>query len=132
MILRSLIFLLIIQTPRVEVLEKSAYKALVEQGYQVIDVRTPEEFTAGHIPGAKNINVKSQEFVEEIQKLSTSDTLLVYCRSGKRSAYASQVMVAFPPLERMLSLNDLEVSGSKMPFSKNNSKASASSTSAHL
>ena len=95
MILRSLIFLLIIQTPRVEVLEKSAYKALVEQGYQVIDVRTPEEFTAGHIPGAKNINVKSQEFVEEIQKLSTSDTLLVYCRSGKRSAYASQVMVAF-------------------------------------
>lgn len=37
-----------------------------------------------------------------------------------------------PPLERMFSSKDFEVWGSKIPFFKNNSKASASNTSAHL
>ncbi len=88
-------FFCLLQTPTVEVLEKPQYLTLVERGYQVIDVRTPEEFEAGHIEGALNINVKAAEFVDEIQKLSKTDTLLVYCRSGRRSAYAAQVMVSF-------------------------------------
>lgn len=88
-------FFCLLQTPTVEVLEKPQYQTLVERGYQVIDVRTPEEFEAGHIEGALNINVKAAEFVDEIQKLSKTDTLLVYCRSGRRSAYAAQVMVSF-------------------------------------
>lgn len=88
-------FFCLLQTPTVEVLEKPQYRTLVERGYQVIDVRTPEEFEAGHIEGALNINVKAAEFVDEIQKLSKTDTLLVYCRSGRRSAYAAQVMVSF-------------------------------------
>jgi phage shock protein E len=85
----------IVQTPKVEVLEKAAYQSLVEQGFTIIDVRTPEEYDEGHIQGAFNINVKSEGFVTEIEKLSKSDTLLVYCRSGKRSHYAAQVMVSF-------------------------------------
>lgn len=87
--------LLILQPPKVEVLEKPQYRAMVEQGYKVIDVRTPEEYEEGHIEGAQNINVKSEAFVTEIEKLSKSDTLLVYCRSGRRSLYAAQVMVSF-------------------------------------
>ena len=90
-----MILFFVLQPPKVEVLEKSEYQALVGQGYTVIDVRTPEEFDECHILGAKNINVKSGEFVTEIQKLSKSDTLLVYCRSGRRSLYAAQVMVNF-------------------------------------
>ena len=90
-----MILFFVLQPPKVEVLEKSEYQALVGQGYTVIDVRTPEEFDECHILGAKNINVKSEEFVTEIQKLSKSDTLLVYCRSGRRSLYAAQVMVSF-------------------------------------
>ena len=90
-----LVLFWITQPPKVEVLEKQQYKALVEKGYFVIDVRTPEEFEEGHIEGAKNINVKSEAFVTEIEKLSKSDTLLVYCRSGRRSLYAAQVMVSF-------------------------------------
>ena len=81
--------------PKVEVLEKPQYQALVEKGYAVIDVRTPEEYEEGHIEGAQNIDVKSGAFVTEIEKLSKSDTLLVYCRSGRRSLYAAQVMVSF-------------------------------------
>ena len=90
-----MILFFVLQPPKVEVLEKSEYQAMVGQGYTVIDVRTPEEFDECHILGAKNINVKSGEFVTEIQKLSKSDTLLVYCRSGRRSLYAAQVMVNF-------------------------------------
>lgn len=89
------VLLWIIQPPKVEVLEKQQYQAMVEMGYTVIDVRTPEEYEEGHIGGAKNINVKSETFVNEIKKFSKSDTLLVYCRSGRRSLYAAQVMVSF-------------------------------------
>ena len=49
----------------------------------------------GHIPGAQNIDVKAETFITEIQELPKSDTLLVYCRSGRRSLYAAQVMVSF-------------------------------------
>ena len=90
-----LVLFWIVQPPKVEVLEKPKYQALVEKGYIIIDVRTPEEYAEGHIQGALNINVKSEAFVTEIENLSKSDTLLVYCRSGRRSLYASQVMVSF-------------------------------------
>ena len=90
-----LVLFWIVQPPKVEVLEKPKYQALVEKGYIIIDVRTPEEYAEGHIQGALNINVKSESFVTEIENLSKSDTLLVYCRSGRRSLYASQVMVSF-------------------------------------
>ena len=95
--MRVFIFVLLwtIQHPKVEVLEKQQYLALVKKGYAVIDVRTPEEYEEGHIGGAKNINVKSEAFVTEIEKFSKSDTILVYCRSGRRSLYAAQVMVSF-------------------------------------
>jgi len=95
--MRILLILLLFfqQTPKVEVLEKAEYEALVEQGYAVIDVRTPEEFKEGHIKGALNIDVKSEAFVNEIQQPTPSDTLLIYCRSGRRSQYAAQVMVSF-------------------------------------
>lgn len=90
-----LVLFWIVQLPKVEVLEKSQYHALVEIGHTIIDVRTPEEYAEGHIQGALNINVRSEDFVTEIENLSKSDTLLVYCRSGRRSLYAAQVMVSF-------------------------------------
>ena len=73
---------------------KNQYQALVEKGYTIIDVRTPEEYEENHIEGAQNINIKSEAFVTEIENLSKSDTLLIYCRSGRRSLYAAQVMVS--------------------------------------
>lgn len=76
-------------------MEKPEYQNMVAKGYTLIDVRTPEEFKEGHIEGALNIDVKSEEFVTEIENLTKSDTLLVYCRSGRRSLYAAQVMVSF-------------------------------------
>ncbi|MDO4726475.1 MAG: rhodanese-like domain-containing protein [Porphyromonadaceae bacterium] len=58
----------------------------------IIDVRTPEEFEEGHLKGAINIDVKKSDFEEQIAKLDTSKTYLVYCRSGRRSAGAVRIM----------------------------------------
>ena len=90
-----LVFFFFLQPPKVEVLKKLEYQALIAHGFTILDVRTPEEFEEGHIQGAQNINVKDDTFMIAIQKLSPSDTLLVYCRSGRRSLYAAQVMVSF-------------------------------------
>ena len=88
------VLFLTIQQPKVEVLEKIKYQDLVRKGYTIIDVRTHEEYEENHIEGAQNINIKSEAFVTEIENLSKSDTLLIYCRSGRRSLYAAQVMVS--------------------------------------
>ena len=54
----------------------------------VIDVRTPKEFSEGHIKGAKNIDIKADDFHAQITKLDKSKTYLIHCRSGVRSAKA--------------------------------------------
>lgn len=58
----------------------------------VLDVRTPEEFSEGHIANAKNINVKDENFEAEIQKLDKTKPYFVYCRSGARSAKAAAIL----------------------------------------
>ncbi len=54
----------------------------------LLDVRTPGEFTAGHIAGAMNIDFDNASFASEIEKLDKSKTYYVYCRSGNRSGKA--------------------------------------------
>ena len=61
---------------------------------QVLDVRTLEEYTEGHIPGSLNINVKDEHFSSCIDNMLTKDKqVAVYCRSGKRSRTAAEVLV---------------------------------------
>lgn len=56
---------------------------------QLIDVRTPEEFAAGAIAGATNIDVKSANFDAEVRsQLDDSRPIALYCRSGMRSKMA--------------------------------------------
>ena len=61
--------------------------------YIILDVRRPDEFAEGHIPGA--INVPNEELgTAEIAKLpDKSQLILVYCRSGRRSKEASEKLV---------------------------------------
>jgi phage shock protein E len=60
----------------------------------VIDVRTPTEFAAGHIAGARNIDVEAADFGSRIASLDKKASYLVYCRSGRRSAIAADQMAA--------------------------------------
>jgi rhodanese-related sulfurtransferase len=64
-----------------------------EKDYIILDVRTPEEFAAGHIPGAINL---PNESIGEAQMPELSDKkqlILVYCRSGRRSKQAAEKLV---------------------------------------
>ena len=56
---------------------------------QLIDVRTPEEFTNGHLKNAINIDVRSSNFEELIGHLDKSKPVYVYCLSGGRSGKAA-------------------------------------------
>jgi rhodanese-related sulfurtransferase len=60
----------------------------------IIDVRTPGEFNAGHIPNALNIDISSAEFAEKINALDRNKEYYVYCRSGGRSTTACQYMTS--------------------------------------
>jgi phage shock protein E len=58
----------------------------------VIDVRTAQEFAAGHIAGARNMDVEGPDFDSQIASLDEGGAYLVYCRSGRRSAMAADLM----------------------------------------
>ncbi len=60
--------------------------------FVILDIRTPEEFASGHIEGAVNINFRSDNFSEEINKLDKNKTYFVYCRTGNRSYEAVKIM----------------------------------------
>ena len=64
-----------------------------EKNYIILDVRRPDEYAKGHIPGA--INVPNEEIgTAEIAELpDKSQLILVYCRSGRRSKEASEKLV---------------------------------------
>lgn len=59
----------------------------------LLDVRTIEEYKAGHIPNSAQIDVlKKDEFKTNLNGLDKNKTYLVYCRSGKRSKEAMRIM----------------------------------------
>lgn len=85
----------------------------------VLDVRTPQEFAAGHLKGAINIDIYGQDFYSRIDKLNKKSTYVVYCRTHNRStatvnymkqngfALVYQMMDGFPGW-----------AGNKLPYEK--------------
>lgn len=62
------------------------------QNFVIIDVRTPEEYADGHIEEAINFDYYSEAFRDELNKLDKDKTYLIYCRTGKRSRAAADIM----------------------------------------
>lgn len=59
----------------------------------ILDVRTPQEYENGHIPGAININIYDEQFQTKLASLDSNKTVFVYCLAGGRSASASDILV---------------------------------------
>lgn len=59
----------------------------------VLDVRTPEEFSAGHIKNAINIDIKQSDALSKIDSLDHNATYVVHCRTNHRSKIAVDHMV---------------------------------------
>jgi phage shock protein E len=66
-------------------------RQLVEEGARLVDVRTPTEYEAKHLPSA--INLPVQQLAERIKELEPKDKAIVlYCRSGNRSGTAQSML----------------------------------------
>lgn len=66
---------------------------IVDDGEAIIlDVRSPQEFAAGHLPDAINIDVESADFADRVAGLDESAETLVYCQTGNRSGVATDEM----------------------------------------
>lgn len=74
------------------------YMAMAQQKLQnnpeilLVDVRTPQEYRQGHLPGAKNVPL--EQLRRGIPRfLPREDPIFLYCRAGHRSAQACEVLI---------------------------------------
>jgi len=64
-------------------------EGLRQPGAVLVDVRRPDEFAVGHLPGAVNLEVTAPDFGQRVAALDKTKPTYVYCRSGARSAKAA-------------------------------------------
>ena len=67
-------------------------KALAQPDAVLLDVRTPAEFSAGHLAGAQHLDYRSPEFARQLASLDPKKTYVLYCASGNRSGKAAVLM----------------------------------------
>lgn len=83
------------ETPAKELSAKEA-AALIKnppaEGLIIVDVRTPQEFAAGHIEGAKNMDYFGPQLERQLLQLNRQAPTLIYCNSGNRSAGALDIV----------------------------------------
>ena len=58
----------------------------------VLDVRTPQEYAAGHVPGA--VNVPYDQVASHLAEIPKDKDVVIYCRSGRRTGLAAEVLEA--------------------------------------
>ncbi|TVR52685.1 MAG: rhodanese-like domain-containing protein [Gemmatimonadales bacterium] len=60
----------------------------------ILDVRTPGEFSQGHLVGAKNLDIMGDDFLEGVERLGLDREapVYLYCRSGNRSGTAARLL----------------------------------------
>ena len=63
-----------------------------EDEFELLDVRTLEEFQSGHISSAINIDFFSINFIDEIKEFDTSLNLILYCRTENRSSKSAKIL----------------------------------------
>ena len=67
---------------------------LKQQDVQLVDVRTEQEYGNGHLKEAILINIQGQGFTAKAtQQLDKQKPVIIYCRSGRRSMQAAQILV---------------------------------------
>jgi rhodanese-related sulfurtransferase len=61
-------------------------------GLVVLDIRTPEEYSEGHLAGSSNLDFYEPDFADSLDALDKELPYFVYCRSGNRSSTAIETM----------------------------------------
>lgn len=60
--------------------------------FVILDVRTPEEYELGHLENSHNMDVRSDDFEDKLEKMDKSKKYFVYCKAGKRGCKAVEKM----------------------------------------
>ena len=77
----------------VEINAEESFHFIQEKDPVVIDVRTPAEYAAGRLEkAASNMDYYAPDFKEKLAKLDKKGKYLIYCRTGKRSGLALEIM----------------------------------------
>ncbi|MEY4461139.1 MAG: hypothetical protein RL429_1128 [Bacteroidota bacterium] len=63
---------------------------LIQAGAFLVDVRTPEEFESGHVTAS--VNIPLDQVAERLDEFEGKDHIVVFCRSGNRSAMAKAIL----------------------------------------
>ena len=87
-----LFVLFILLQSKIVTLKVASFASQLSPEIVLIDVRTHEEFLAGHIEGAINIDVTAADFASIINQFPKKGPVYLYCRSGKRSTRAANQM----------------------------------------
>lgn len=84
-----------------------------DEKFDVIDVRTPDEFRESHLKGALHLDVMQPDFLQKAEKLDKSKAYKLYCHSGNRAERALEFMKnqGFTKLEN---LGGLEQASSRL------------------
>lgn len=81
------------QGAAIQHLDPTAFATTVGQPNVVLlDVRTAEEFAAGHLPKATNIDMQGADFADRLATLDKAASYALYCRTGHRSGIAAEQM----------------------------------------
>lgn len=94
-------------------------EVIADTAVQVLDSRTAEEYADGHIARATNIDVLKDDFADIATKtLDARRTVAVYCRSGRRSKKAAQILTEKGYTVIELNKGYLSWIDAKMPVTK--------------
>ena len=82
--------------PRLESVNPTAFAEVIDaapEGLVILDVRTPGEFSEGHIAGATNLDFYEASFPSDLDALDKDAPYALYCRSGNRSGQTLDMML---------------------------------------
>lgn len=110
------------ETNNLQTLSKEQLHAWIEQGnpdFVVLDIRTVEEYTEGHIPGA--VNYPHMDILADVTILESlkGKQLVVHCRSGRRVGLVEQAIIDYGFIESYhLSGDYLDWINAELPIEK--------------
>lgn len=70
--------------------QKIDFKKIVSEGAVILDVRTPQEFSTGHIK--ESVNIPVQDLSSQLKRIKKDKPVITCCASGMRSATAASVL----------------------------------------
>jgi rhodanese-related sulfurtransferase len=72
--------------------ENQNLKSIINEGAFLVDVRTPSEFSEGHVNGS--VNIPLDTVPQNLKKFENKKNIIVFCRSGNRSGQAKAFLDA--------------------------------------